>query len=96
MISKELLRRYPFFSGFSDDQLDFLASVGNDLHVDIDHFFFKEEDEIDCFYLVMEGNVNITINIPDRKLGQSLVQQLTVRPYPTQYIYSECQGDGIQ
>jgi len=40
------------------------------------HFFY-EGDELDSFYLVVEGDVSITVDIPDREYEQSLVQQLT-------------------
>ncbi|MEW6404217.1 MAG: Crp/Fnr family transcriptional regulator [Chloroflexota bacterium] len=77
MVSIELLRRYPFFAGFSTKQLTILANVGEELLVDVGHYFFHEGDELGNFYMVVEGNVHITVDIPDRKFKQSLVQQLT-------------------
>ena len=41
------------------------------------HFFFFEEDELDNFYLVLDGNIGITVDIPDRTFNQSLAKQLT-------------------
>ena len=77
MNSIEVLRRYPFFAGFSNEELGILARASDELSVDAGHFFFFEEDEIDSFYLVLEGNVDITIDIPDRANKQNLVRQLT-------------------
>jgi CRP/FNR family cyclic AMP-dependent transcriptional regulator len=77
MISIEMLRRYPYFAGFSTQQLTMLAAVSEELSVEAGHYFFHEGDEIDDFYMVTEGNVSISINIPDRESKQSVVQQLT-------------------
>lgn len=77
MISIELLRRYPFFAGFSEEQLGILARAGNEISVKSDHFFFFEDDELQHFYLVVEGNIGITIDVPDRNTKQSLLRQLT-------------------
>jgi len=77
MNSIELLRRYPFFAGFSTEQLDILAKTSEELSVDAEHYFFKEGDELDSFYLVLAGNIAITVNVTDRESEQSLVRQLT-------------------
>jgi CRP-like cAMP-binding protein len=77
MVPVELTRRYPFFAGFSHDQLVTLAKAGNELSVEAGHHFFYEEDQLISFYLVLKGTVAITINIPDRDVLQPLSNQIT-------------------
>ena len=45
MISVEQLRRYPFFAGFSADQIERLANISEEHSVDAEHYFFYEGDE---------------------------------------------------
>ena len=77
MISTELLRRYPFFAGLNADYLAILAKVGVEFSVDEGHYFFHEGDILDHFYLVLEENVDIVIEVPDRDEVQTLSMQLT-------------------
>ena len=56
MVSPELLRRYPFFAGLSHDYLSKLAKMSEELAVEEGHYFFHEEDELDTFYLTLEGD----------------------------------------
>lgn len=77
MISTELIRRYPFFSRLSSDQIVALARAGEELVVEPGYYFFREGDELQHFYLVLAGNVSVTIGVPDRSDGQYLAEQLT-------------------
>ena len=77
MISPELIRRYPFFAGLEEDQIVSLAQVANEETVEPGHYFFHEEDELDTFYLVMEGEVAVTIEVPDQAVEQKVSGQLT-------------------
>lgn len=77
MVTTELIRRYPFFAGFNHDQLTFLAKAGNELSVEGGHHFFYEDNLLKSFYLVLDGIVAITLNIPDRDVLQPLSNQIT-------------------
>ncbi len=77
MISIELLRRYPFFAGFSQEQIYDLARVTDEVSVKAGHKFISEGERLYHFYLVLEGTVGITINVPDREFNQSLTRQIT-------------------
>jgi len=77
MVPIELVRRYPFFAGFSHDQRVTLAKAGNELSVEAGHYFFYEQDQLRSFYLVQKGIVAITLNIPDRDVVQPLTNQIT-------------------
>jgi CRP-like cAMP-binding protein len=64
MVSPELLRRYPFFGGLSMDQITTLARVADEVTAEPEHYFFHEQDELDHFYLILEGKGAITIELP--------------------------------
>lgn len=77
MVSPELMRRYPFFGNLSRDQLDKLAQAGHELIVETGHYFFREGDELDQFYVVLEGEVGIIVDLTDNRVDQPLSGQLT-------------------
>lgn len=77
MISIEFLRMYPFFAGLNADYLAAISKSANDHFVNENHCFFHEGDFLDHFYLVLEGMVNIVIEVPDREETQTLTRQLT-------------------
>jgi CRP-like cAMP-binding protein len=76
MVSPELLRRYPFFSCLSHDQLATLAMAGQEITVEARHHFFMEGDKLRYMYFLLEGNVDITIGVPDRKAEQDVREQI--------------------
>ena len=77
MVPTETIRRYPFFAGFSFEQLADLAQAANEVYSEAGYQFFHEGDCLKRFYLVIEGKVGITIQIPDREMKQPLNRQIT-------------------
>ena len=77
MVPIELIRRYPFFAGFSQDQITDLADASNQVSAQAGYRFIKEGDRLTNFYLVLEGTVGIIIKVPDREMEQSLTRQIT-------------------
>lgn len=77
MISPELIRRYPFFGGLSSEHIVALANAGEEITIADGDFLFQESNKLDYFYLLLEGEVLITLDIPDRTKGQSVSKQLT-------------------
>jgi CRP-like cAMP-binding protein len=77
MISTQLIRRFPFFAGFSHDQFNTLAKAAKNLSVESGHRFFQEGETLRHFYLVLDGSIAITINVPDRDVPQPLTNQIT-------------------
>ena len=65
MVSPELIRRYPLFAGLSMEEITILAQAAQEMTVEADHYFFHEGDELDRFYMVIEGKVGIIVDIPD-------------------------------
>ena len=68
MITPELISRYPFFSGLELNQLKALASIAEGLTVEQGKYIFHKGDELESFYIVVEGAVGIVMereNKPD-------------------------------
>lgn len=77
MISSEVLRRYPFSAKLSIDQLNTLAKLATELTVDTEHFFFREDEQLKNFYLVLEGAVAIVFELPAREVEHKISEQFT-------------------
>jgi CRP/FNR family cyclic AMP-dependent transcriptional regulator len=77
MVSPELLRRYPYFGGLSVEQISAFSKTANEKEIEKDYFFFKEDDLLDSFYLLIEGEVGIVTEIPRKSL---FVQSSTIVP----------------
>jgi CRP-like cAMP-binding protein len=77
MVSPELIRRYPFFSGLDYDHVVKLANVADEQTVEAGQYIFHEGDELENFYLILEGAVAIILEVPDRDVEQQLSGQLT-------------------
>jgi CRP-like cAMP-binding protein len=76
MVSNELMRRYPFFSCLTLDQMNQLGAVGEELAVEAGHYFFQEGDRLTNLYMVLEGNIDIAIGIPDRSVKQDISENI--------------------
>jgi CRP/FNR family cyclic AMP-dependent transcriptional regulator len=75
MISTEMLRRYPFFAGLGREHLNTLARVSDEITVEADDYFFREEDEMAHFYIVLEGAVAIVFELPERDVKHKIADQ---------------------
>jgi CRP-like cAMP-binding protein len=93
MISPEILRRYPFFARLSIEQLNKLAELANEEIVETDHFFFHEENELDHFYLVLEGAVAIVFELPERDVEHKISDQF-LRKLKTKDVVTSTVGPG--
>jgi len=77
MVSPELIRRYPIFSGLSFDEISTLAKLASEEQVEEGHYFFHEGDELTHFYIVMDGAVAIVFEVPERDVEHKISEQLT-------------------
>jgi CRP-like cAMP-binding protein len=59
MISHELLRRYPFFGPFSDEQLKAIAKLAVEEEVEEGAELFEECKPADTLYLLLDGNIEL-------------------------------------
>jgi CRP-like cAMP-binding protein len=77
MISRHSFNVYPFFAGLDPDHKRILAEAANRVSVKPGYCFFREGEEIDSFYLVVDGEIAIIIEVPDDNVEQTLTMQLT-------------------
>ena len=77
MISPELLRRYQFAAGLNHDQIVALAKISNEVEVEAGSYFFRDGEQVDKFYIVMEGAIAILFEVTDREEGSTVSEQLT-------------------
>jgi len=59
MISPELLRRYPFFSLLTDDQLKAIAMIAGEKTYPKDTILLKEDTPASKLFLLLEGDVDL-------------------------------------
>jgi CRP-like cAMP-binding protein len=75
MVSNELLRRFPFFAGLSQEHLSTLAKISDEVNTEADHYFFREDDKLDCVHLILEGSVGIVFRLPKRNIRHKISEQ---------------------
>ena len=94
MVSPELIRRYQFFADFNADQIVMLAKAANEIEVEAEQNIFTEGEELDQFYIVLDGKVAILIDRPDPDVMQPTSLQLTGDFIKTQTVVSTiCPGE---
>ncbi len=93
MVSSELLRRYPFFAGLSYEHILALAKIATEIHTESEHYFFREGEELQCFYLVIEGAAAIVMEVPDQDVKHTLAEQFS-REMQTRDIVISAAGPG--
>ena len=59
MISPEVLRRYPFFGPFNDEQLKNIAKIAEEGAADVGEELFEECAPANSLYLLLEGSVEL-------------------------------------
>ena len=57
MVSPELLRRYPFFGSFDDDELKAIAMLADEVTVEGGTTLFESGQPAEYLYLLIEGEV---------------------------------------
>jgi CRP/FNR family transcriptional regulator, cyclic AMP receptor protein len=66
VVSPELIRRFPFFSGLTNDQILKFAKASEEVGVDRDHYFHREGEELDHLFVLLEGEVLVVTTLPQR------------------------------
>jgi len=77
MISPEVIRRYPFFAGLDHEHIVTLAKVAEEMSIDAGEYLFHEGDQLDHFYMVLEGAAAIVIEVPASDVDHKLAEQFT-------------------
>ncbi|MDZ7615498.1 MAG: cyclic nucleotide-binding domain-containing protein, partial [Patescibacteria group bacterium] len=90
-ISPELLRRYPYFAGDSDESLKEIAMIAVEKRVPAGTRMFGEGDPATCFYIIGKGEVISDYMLGSGELrtvdtlidGDLLVWSALIEPYKT-------------
>jgi CRP/FNR family cyclic AMP-dependent transcriptional regulator len=77
MVSPELLRRFPFFSGLTDEEIKSIAMISDEEKHEADTFIFRERDKAHKMYVLIEGTVDIMVNTDEEGLERETVSTLT-------------------
>jgi len=91
MISPELLRRYPYFAGISNQSLKEIAMIAEEKHVPAGTRMFGEGDPANHFFIISKGEVNIDYLLGSGEIrtvdtlvdGDLLVWSALIEPYKT-------------
>jgi CRP-like cAMP-binding protein len=71
MVSPELIRRYPYFSGLSIDRINLLAKIAEEIESEPGQYFHQEDDDISKVYIIVEGEVSLLTTLPQQ--GKEIV-----------------------
>ena len=74
MISPELLRRYPLFTGQDAEMLKRIAMLAQEKEAEADTILFFEGEVAKMVYIVLDGGVTLTMNIGE--IGEQRVESL--------------------
>jgi CRP/FNR family cyclic AMP-dependent transcriptional regulator len=77
MVSPELLRRFPFFSGLTDEEIKSIAMISDEEKHEADTFIFRERDKAPKMYVLIEGTVDIMVNTDEEGLERETVSTLS-------------------
>lgn len=66
MVSPELIRRYPYFSGISISQLNMLANIAEEVEQEPGQYFHHEGEDINKVYIISEGEVSLVTTFPQQ------------------------------
>ena len=67
MISPELLKRYPLFGSLSDEQLQSIASIGEEHVWQAGEMIFDIGETAENLYLLIEGSIDLFYHVEDEK-----------------------------
>jgi len=89
MISPELLRRYPYFGGVSEESLKRVAMIADEVTVPAGKRMFNTGDPATHLYIIVKGEVNIQYELGNGERrtvdtlvdGDLLVWSAIVEPY---------------
>lgn len=85
MISPETLRRYPFFSGLTEEQFKAVAMISNEETFEEGAVIFEECEPADKIYFLLDGNVDLYYRSTD---------EMNLNPAPPKEFFAESVNPG--
>ena len=76
MVSPELLRRFPFFAGLTDEEIKSIAMISEEQKYDANTFVFREGNKAEKLFILIEGTIDIKINTDEEGLQHETVSTL--------------------
>jgi len=76
VISPEILRRFPIFAGLPPQAFAELAQFGDEDMLTADTLLFEEGEEADKLYLLLEGSVDLLMNLDEKGEKQIEIETL--------------------
>ncbi len=91
MISPEVLRRYPYFVGISEETLKEIAMIAEEANIPANTQLFNEGDPADYLSVIVSGEVNIQYLLGTGEMrtvdtlvgGDLLIWSALIEPYKT-------------
>ncbi len=78
MISPEVLRRFPFFAGLTDEELKSVAVISDEERYEANTFIARQREQAKKLYLLLQGSVDVMIDTDQEGLEHETVSTLTV------------------
>lgn len=69
--TNQLIKKHPFFSGLSNDQIDHLLNVSKKISLEAEEFLMREGDLDKQCYLIMEGTLEV-VKVDEVNFGHRL------------------------
>ncbi len=76
MLSPEILRRFSIFAGLPAQAFTELAQFGSEATFETDTLLFEEGDAADEIYVLLEGSVDLLMNLDDKGEKQIEIETL--------------------
>jgi CRP/FNR family cyclic AMP-dependent transcriptional regulator len=77
MVSPELLRRFPFFAGLTDEEIKSMAMISEEETYEANTFIFRERDKAKKLFVLTGGTVDIMVDTDEEGLQHETVSTLT-------------------
>ncbi len=78
MISPEVLRRFPFFAGLTDEELKSIAVISEEEKYGANTFISRQREPARKLYLLLQGSVDVMVDTDEEGLEHETVSTLTV------------------
>jgi CRP/FNR family cyclic AMP-dependent transcriptional regulator len=78
MISSEVLRRFPFFSGLTDEELKSIATISVEEKYEANTFISRQREPARKLCLLLQGSVDVMVDTDQEGLEHETVSTLTV------------------
>ncbi len=78
MVSPEVLRRFPFFAGLTDEELKSIAMISDEEKYEANTFICHEREPARKLYLLLQGSVDVMVNTDEEGLQHETVSTLTI------------------